>query len=73
MTETIIYCIPENEVTKNFPVRSECKFSVNANTCVHVSLLIDVSGTDCTLSSESLVISVNNETNRFVEFSPCLT
>ena len=73
MTETIMYCIPENEVTGNFPVRSECIVSVNANTCVYVLLLIDVSGTDCTLSIESSVISVNNETNRFVEFCPCLT
>ena len=68
-----MYCIPENEVAGNFPVRSEWIVSVNANTCVYVLLLIDASGANCTLSIESSVISVNNETNRFVEFCPYLT
>ena len=73
MTDTMMYCIPEKEVAGNFPVRSECIVSVRANTCVYVWLLIELSGTGCVLSSKSLSISVNNDTNLLVEFCPCRT
>ena len=68
----MMYCIPENEVTGNFPVKSECMVSVRAKTCVNVLLSIVVSAIRCVVSVGSVSRSANNAVNRFVEFCPCL-
>ena len=67
-----MYCMPANEVTGNFPVRSECIVSVNVNTWVYVLLSMATSAIGAVSSTGSAVVSAKSETNLLVEFCPCL-
>ena len=66
------YCIPENEVTRNLPVRSECIVSINTNTWMYAWLFIELSVIGDTVSSVDFSVSGNNDTNRLVDCCPCL-